>query len=232
MLHENTRVPADMILMRTHEKTGSIFIRTDQLDGETDWKLRIAIASTQKFNNDAFLFQMNAHLVAEIPRKAIYEFNGTFQMHAPIELATNAHIESLSLENTLWSNTVIASGSCIGCVIYTGTDTRAVLNANTPTSKTGILDQQLNNLSKILFIMTICLAFILTLLNGFSDYLINFFRFVLLFSSIIPISLRVNLDMGKTLYSFLIMRDKTITGTIVRNSTIPEELGRITYLFR
>ena len=37
---------------------------------------------------------------------------------------------------------------------------------------------------------------------------IYFFRFLLLFSAIIPISLRVNLDMAKTLYSFLIMRDK------------------------
>ena len=32
---------------------------------------------------------------------------------------------------------------------------------------------------------------------------IYFFRFLLLFSSIIPISLRVNLDMAKTLYSLV-----------------------------
>ena len=56
------------------------------------------------------------------------------------------------------------------------------------------------------------------------------FRFILLFSAIIPISLRVNLDMGKTLYSYFIMKDKKIAGTIVRTSTIPEELGRINYL--
>lgn len=43
-------------------------------------------------------------------------------------------------------------------------------------------------------------------------------------------SLRVNLDMGKTLYSWWIMRDNKIAGTIVRTSTIPEELGRISYL--
>lgn len=36
----NERVPADLILLYTTEKTGSVFIRTDQLDGETDWKLR------------------------------------------------------------------------------------------------------------------------------------------------------------------------------------------------
>ena len=34
------QVPCDMVLLRTTEKTGASFIRTDQLDGETDWKLR------------------------------------------------------------------------------------------------------------------------------------------------------------------------------------------------
>lgn len=43
--------------------------------------------------------------------------------------------------------------------------------------------------------------------------------------------MRVNLDMGKTIYSFFIMRDKKIPDTVVRNSSIPEELGRIDYLF-
>jgi P-type E1-E2 ATPase len=50
------------------------------------------------------------------------------------------------------------------------------------------------------------------------------------FPPLITFSLRVNLDMGKTLYSWLIMKDKEIDGTIVRSSTIPEELGRISYL--
>jgi phospholipid-translocating ATPase len=36
--------------------------------------------------------------------------------------------------------------------------------------------------------------------------------------------------MGKTYYSAAIMRDQRIPNTIVRTSTIPEELGRIEYL--
>lgn len=60
--------------------------------------------------------------------------------------------------------------------------------------------------------------------------MIKFFRFILLLCSIIPISLRVNLDMAKIYYSYCIFGDKAIEGTIPRNSTIPEELGRIQYL--
>ena len=47
----------------------------------------------------------------------------------------------------------------------------------------------------------------------------------------IPISLRVNLDFSKTYFSIIINRDKDIPNTIARNSTIPEELGRISYVF-
>jgi len=42
-----------MVLVRTSEKAGSCFIRTDQLDGETDWKLRLAIPSLQRITTDA-----------------------------------------------------------------------------------------------------------------------------------------------------------------------------------
>ena len=57
------------------------------------------------------------------------------------------------------------------------------------------------------------------------------FRFVLLFSYIIPLSLRVNLDFAKSFYLWMISKDKFIAGTVVRCLTIPEELGRISYVF-
>ena len=45
-VHQNERVPADLLLLYTTEKAGSVFIRTDQLDGETDWKHRKAVPVT------------------------------------------------------------------------------------------------------------------------------------------------------------------------------------------
>jgi len=45
-INQNERLPADMVLLSTTETSGAIFIRTDQLDGETDWKLRKAVACT------------------------------------------------------------------------------------------------------------------------------------------------------------------------------------------
>jgi len=47
LLEKNQRVPADLVLLRTSDTSGTCFIRTDQLDGETDWKLRVAVPATQ-----------------------------------------------------------------------------------------------------------------------------------------------------------------------------------------
>lgn len=47
LLEKNQRVPADMVLLTTSEEEGTCFIRTDQLDGETDWKLKVAVGKTQ-----------------------------------------------------------------------------------------------------------------------------------------------------------------------------------------
>lgn len=119
------------------------------------------------------------------------------------------------MENTLWTNTVIASGTVIGLVIYTGKETRSVMNTSNPASKVGRLDLELNTMSKLLFILMLLLSFILVALQQFTGYWgISLFRFTILFSSIIPISMRVNLDMGKTLYSYFIMKDKNIPGTV------------------
>lgn len=47
-VEKDQRVPADMVFVRTTEKQGACFIRTDQLDGETDWKLKLAVQNTQR----------------------------------------------------------------------------------------------------------------------------------------------------------------------------------------
>lgn len=231
IIEPDERVPADCILLRTTEKSGASFIRTDQLDGETDWKLKRAVKMTQELHSNHAIFDLHASVFAEKPHRAIYEFIGKITRYD--ESGTEVQlVESLGLEQALWANTVVASGTVVCLVIYTGKETRAVLNASSPRTKVGKLDKELNNLSKILFLFMVILSLILVACKKFQgQWYITIFRFTLLFSSIIPISMRVNLDMGKTAYSFFIMRDKKIAGTVVRNSSIPEELGRIDYLF-
>ncbi|KAI0354190.1 protein transporter [Trametes cingulata] len=238
LLEKNQRVPADLVLLRTSDSSGTCFIRTDQLDGETDWKLRVAVPACQKLSNDRELLTLDAEIYADAPIKDIHTFIGTFTINSPpplleddVPMVPVPTVEPLTAENMLWANTVLAAGSAIGFVIYTGSETRAVMNTSHPETKVGLLDLEINRLAKILCAVTFALSFVLVALNGFrGPWYIYVFRFLILFSSIIPISLRVNLDMGKTVYAHQIMTDSEIPDTIVRTSTLPEELGRIEYL--
>mmetsp|Transcript_9832 Transcript_9832/g.14665 ORF Transcript_9832/g.14665 Transcript_9832/m.14665 type:complete len:1003 (+) Transcript_9832:12-3020(+) len=222
----NQRIPADMVLMHTTEESGTVFIRTDQLDGETDWKLRKAVNFTQQLSL-AELRQVQARVTVEPPQQNIYGFEGT----AEVEMGTGVMSEALTLEHTLWTSTVLASGTAVGLVVYTGKDTRSARNSKTPSQKLGVCDQELSFLSFLLFLLMVVWAFAITAMAGLtSNWYFLFLKFLLLLSSVIPISLRVNLDMGKLWYCNLISRDKSIKNTIARNSNIPEELGRIQYL--
>ena len=226
-LKKDTRVPADLILLKTFNESNDnqAFIRTDQLDGETDWKLRKAPESTQKMT-ELEIVKCNGRIHCEPPSKLIYNFLGT------LNIGTNIK-EPLNLENTIWASTVIASQGVVGIVIYTGKESRARMNSSSPKLKIGILDEELNRSNVYLFVIMVLLSLILTILNGFNSWttLFTFIKYIILFCAIIPIALRVNLDVSKTWFSIVINKDSSIPETIARNSTIPEELGRVSYVF-
>ena len=140
--------------------------------------------------------------------------------------------EKLTLENTMWTTTVITNGTALGLVVYVGKETRINMGGSDARTKFGILDNEVNTLSKTLFVILVLLtsAFILLQQVEFVYVPIQFMRMLILLSSIIPISMRVNMDFAKLFYSYLINNDKYIKGAVTRNSTIPEELGRVKYV--
>ncbi|KZM21347.1 ATP binding [Ascochyta rabiei] len=224
--------------------SGEAFIRTDQLDGETDWKLRLSSPLTQNLNVGEYT---RLRLVAGKPDKKVNEFYGTVELQPKrpqqydpheAEQSSSDEVQSapLGIDNTIWANTVVAS-SCtlLAVVVYTGPQTRQALSTSPSRSKTGLLELEINALTKWLCIFTLSLSFILVALAGFREiegrvWYINMMRFLILFSTIVPVGLRVNLDMGKSVYAWFIEHDESIKGTVVRTSTIPEDLGRIEYL--
>ena len=222
---------------------GETFIRTDQLDGETDWKLRLAPPLTQSLDPRNF---SRLKIVASKPDRKVNEFVGTVEYARPQKAApkSSSQTESsgeidtspLSIDNTAWANTVVASNATIlAVVVYTGAQTRQAMSTSSSRSKAGLLEYEINNLAKILCALTLTLSVVLVAIRGAEGrgempWYVAATRFLILFSTIVPISLRVNLDMGKIVYGFFIHRDQDIPGTVVRTRTIPEELGRIEYL--
>lgn len=224
--------------------TGETFIRTDQLDGETDWKLRLASSLSQNLAVEELVC---LRVTGGKPDRKVNEFVGTLELmaprsdgpHAPYVQGIddeNVKAAPLSIDNTAWANTVIASqATTLAVIIYTGPQTRSALSTSPSRSKVGLLEYEINSLTKILCFLTLALSIILVALEGFGNttgnvWYVKIMRFLILFSTIVPISLRVNLDMGKSVYSWFIQRDPGMPGAVVRTSTIPEDLGRIEYL--
>ncbi|EGE85504.1 phospholipid-translocating ATPase [Blastomyces dermatitidis ATCC 18188] len=240
------------------------FIRTDQLDGETDWKLRLPSPLTQ---NLPLSDLQRIRIIAGEPEKNVHNFVGTIELTPPSPNSPNSydphinktdpaarsptrpsssddHHQSLSepqsapltIDNTAWASTVLASNTTtIAAIIYTGAQTRSAMSTSPSRSKVGLLEYEINSLTKILCILTLSLSIILVALQGFEPsndkpWYIAIMIYLILFSTIIPMSLRVNLDMAKSVYGRFIERDTGIPGTVVRTSTIPEDLGRIEYL--
>lgn len=226
------------------------FIRTDQLDGETDWKLRLPSVLSQDLPLDELT---RLKVTASAPDQRVNEFVGTLELEPPSGFY-DAHVDKsqpgqenadedgqnnsapLTIENAAWANTVLASNTTTyAVIIYTGSQTRAALSTSPSRSKVGLLEYEINSLTKILCVVTFVLSVILVALEGFQptndkEWYVAIMIYLILFSTIIPMSLRVNLDMAKSVYGRFIERDNDIPGTVVRTSTIPEDLGRIEYL--
>ena len=60
---------------------------------------------------------------------------------------------------------VLSTGTAVGVVIYTGADTRSVMNTSKPRIKVGIVDLEINFLTKLLGIFLVFLVLLLIILQ-------------------------------------------------------------------
>lgn len=127
----------------------------------------------------------------------------------------------------------VASCDVVGLVIYTGKEKRIELNSSTAKTKFGITDEEIDKLVVVLFLVSIFMILILTICSGkllHYSGLIFAIRILIIYSIIIPSSMKINVEFAKFYYTSLINKDEDIKGTVARSSNIPEELGRIEFL--
>lgn len=83
----------------------SLFIKTDQLDGETDWKLRKP--TLHSYDLTALTIEFTP------PTVNVYEFVGSFTIGMDETIG-------IGLEQTLWRGVKVASGRGLVMVVYVG----------------------------------------------------------------------------------------------------------------
>ncbi|KII68315.1 Phospholipid-transporting ATPase IA [Thelohanellus kitauei] len=173
-----------------------------------------------------------------------------YKIRYPIPIAIdceNVVLRGSQLKNTHW---------VIGVVVYTGSETKIMLNSTRNVIKRSTVDYATNWLVLCLMGILLCLTAICavfyesflrevgskhTYLGGFDHsqftFHYSFITFFILFHNIIPISLVVTLEIVKMIQSYVISHDPQLysktseTNAIVKTSAIIEELGQINYIF-
>jgi phospholipid-translocating ATPase len=136
---DNEPFPADILICATSEDEGVAFVETKNLDGETNLKsrhgvpalshLRDAAACADKQNS----FQINC----DRPDTDMYRLNAN--------VSVGGETSAVDMSMTLLRGTVLRNTRwAIGVVMYTGLDTKIVMNSGGTPSKRSKVEKQMN----------------------------------------------------------------------------------------
>jgi phospholipid-translocating P-type ATPase (flippase) len=257
-LTKDSVIPADMIILSCSNPSKTAYIETSNLDGEKNLKPILCLLKT--FNlikniEDDKLFRFRGKLTCIHPTTELSTFN------AEIFLDCEKNGLKVDKKNFLYKGTTLKDTDwAVGCVVYTGKETKIMMNINKSSGKTSHLEMTINKLMILIFLIQILLCVICALISsytysvkfkdGLQDYvkfqsfynpivagLISFFSYFLLFNTMIPISLIVTLELVKYGQSFFMKWDTDMYSTLrskyveVNSSSLNEEMGQIKYIF-
>ncbi|KAK8858644.1 hypothetical protein IAR55_002873 [Kwoniella newhampshirensis] len=147
LLRDNDQIPADVIVLSTSNADGQCFVETKNLDGETNLKIRRALKATSTISSEEDLEHARFVVDSEGPHANLYAYNGVLR-YTPAdpygkgedERAEAITINELllrgcSLRNTKW---------VIGMVVYTGQDTKTMINGGETPSKRSKIEKETN----------------------------------------------------------------------------------------
>ncbi|KAK8567713.1 hypothetical protein V6N13_105672 [Hibiscus sabdariffa] len=248
--------PADMLLLASTNADGICYIETANLDGETNLKIRKALERTWDYITPENACEFKGEVQCEQPNNSLYTFTGNLVIdNQTLPLSPNQILlRGCSLKNTEF---------IVGVVIFTGHETKVMMNSMNVPSKRSTLERKLDKLILTLFgtLFTMCLIgaigsgvfinrkyYFLGLgksvedqfnpNNRFLVVLLTMLTLLTLYSTIIPISLYVSIEMVKFIQSTqFINKDlnmyhaETDTPALARTSNLNEELGQVEYIF-
>lgn len=266
-IKNNELVPADILICSTSEEENVAFVETKNLDGETNLKSRHAVPALRHLRSAADcangahhfrlecdrpnvnMFKLDATLIGE-KEEGEGEAGNELEKH-PIDMSMMV-LRGMVVRNTKW---------IIGIVLYTGSDTRIVMNSGGTRSKQSKVERQMNpqvfiNLV-ILAFMAIACAIADSVLeeeyyrkgalwlygddqpddNPSINGLVTWAFALITFQNIVPISLYISIEFVRTCQAAFIYfdteiyYDKTEQPTLARSWNLSDDLGQIEYIF-
>lgn len=250
LVKEEDTFPADLVLLKSSGGLNA-FIQTSSLDGEKNLKKRTIPVNFEEYVKppEEIDFPLVGKLVTEPPSADLYSFTGKMVIGQD-QFALNANqilLKGSNLKNTEW---------VLGIVIYTGKDSKLMMNSQKSRTKQSNVEKRLNwvifKILQVQLFICLSLAIIMTVRDKLDDAdqssylgsgntdengLLNFFSYFLLLNTMIPISLIVTLEIIKVIQCVFMAWDSEMfsvddgAGCNISSTTINEELGQLTYIF-
>ncbi|KAK1144179.1 drs2 neo1 protein [Aspergillus melleus] len=248
-LERDQPVPADMVLLYADGPNGVAYIETMALDGETNLKNKQPCQPVAKVCSTVDGICSSAiHFAVEDPNMDLYKFDGN------VMIAANEKLPLTNNEIVYRGSILRNTGQAIGMIIYTGEECKIRMNANkNPRIKSPSLQAKVNRVVMLIVLLVVLLAVACTvaykywsrdvesrawyLAEANVDYGPIFTSFLIMFNTMIPISLYVSMEIVKVAQMLLLNADidmydpETDTPIEARTSTINEELGQVSYIF-
>jgi phospholipid-translocating ATPase len=258
-LYDNEEVPADVVVLSTADPEGACYIETKNLDGETNLKLRNALLCGRQVKHARDCERAEFVIESEGPQANLYGYTAVIKwhdQHADREMAEAIGINNLlprgsSVRNTEW---------VLGIVVFTGAETKIMLNSGITPSKRAKISKDLNWNVIYNFIILFFMCLIAAIVQGtawgrantshtlfeFGSYgnnhagldgFITFWAALILFQNLVPISLYITLEIIRTLQAVFIYSDvlmyyeKLDYPCTPKTWNISDDLGQIEYIF-
>ncbi|CAI5443943.1 unnamed protein product [Caenorhabditis angaria] len=241
--------PADLLLISSSEQQGMAYIETSNLDGETNLKIKQALDITSPLTSPEQLARFQAEITCEPPSRHVNEFNGNIDVDGQ---ARHFGIDQLLLRGARLKNTAWI----FGAVIYTGHDSKLLMNSKRAPLKSGTIDVKTNYRIIFLFFVLVALAIISAIGSEFwrqsnipnawylsflehdpkGSFLWGVLTFFILYNNLIPISLQVTLEIVRFFQAIYINNDiemydpNSDSCAIARTSNLNEELGQVKFI--
>lgn len=261
-IKNNDSIPVDIVILSTSDSDGACYVETKNLDGETNLKVKQALkCSHGDLKSVDDLAKCKFWLESEGPKSNLYSYEGNLNYYANGDdergevcnesvNINNVLLRGCSLRNTKW---------VVGIVSFTGNDTKIMLNSGiTPTKKSRIA-ADLNWSVLLNFLLLFVLCFVSAIVNGvyynwsnvsrnYFEYgnevgspalngIVSFFVAVILYGSLVPISLYISVEIIKTAQAYFIYTDvkmyyeKLDYPCAPKTWNISDDLGQIEYIF-
>ncbi|OQU81317.1 hypothetical protein SORBI_3006G040500 [Sorghum bicolor] len=254
-LHENDEIPCDLVLIGTSDPQGICYVETAALDGETDLKTRIIPPISANLSVEQ-LGKVKGVVECPNPDNDIRRFDANMRLFLPI---IDNEKCPLTINNTLLQSCYLRYTECAcGVAVYTGNETKSGMSRGAAEPKLTAADAIIDKLTIAIFMFQIVIVLVLGYFGNawkytqglkqwylmypvegespWYDFSIIPLRFELLCSIMIPISIKVTLDLAKGVYAKFIDWDEqmfdweTNTPAHSANTAISEDLGQVEYI--